>query len=261
MLLITEENESRVAQLEDKLLYFYENTTDYSAFHNISKHPALWEEVLTALRESNAKRPLRVLEIGAGRSGFGSYLKQKDPHLRAGVHLCLQDVTSQNETHLRAEADEVHIGSIHALKGTYDVIFHGYVLEHIGRPRAFLEQAFALLEPGGSHFILCPRYDWGFYLPPALDHQTLGHKIKIAFRLLMCRSSFQLIEDPAALHLPFMRDRDAVHLVTKRGIIKMFGQRATIRSFHLQAGGLKDFILKKFLTLRLELKKPVLSKG
>ena len=256
MELIHEDQAPAVARLETRLVEFYNTFTGYDAFIAPPEYPVLWGEVLRLVR-AGAARPCRVLEIGAGRSGFAKFLRSQEA--REEVHLTSQDITTANLAHLRENSDEVITGNIDRLEGSWDLIFHSYVYEHLCRPREFNERLWSLLTPGGNLLIQCPRYDFPLYFPPAWDHLSLPIKLWQAVRLtggdLLAGERFTVFSDPAVFHLPFVRDRDAVHRVRKSDLHALFGDRATLREFDLAPGSLKDWIVKKFLTLRLILQK------
>lgn len=249
--LLHENQATAIAQLETRLVEFYNTYTGYGAFQQPSEYPVLWGEVLRLAREKNA-RPVRVLEIGAGRSGFGKFLR--DHGAREEIHFTAQDITTTNLTHLRENADEVFTGNIDRLAGTWDVIFHSYVYEHLCRPREFNERLWSHLAPGGHLLIQCPRYDFPLYFPPAWDHLGLPAKLWLAARGL-AGGRFTVFSDPAVFHLPFTRDRDAVHRVRRSDLHALFGERATLREFDLAPGSFKDWVVKKLLTLRVILQK------
>ncbi len=255
MRLIHENQQAAVAELETRLVEFYNTFTGYDAFNSLPEYPVLWDNVLRLAREKTA-RPVRVLEIGAGRSGFGKFLR--DRGARDEIHLTSQDITTANLAHLRASSDEVFTGNIDRLAGTWDVIFHSYVYEHLCRPREFNERLWSHLAPGGHLLIQSPRYDFPLYFPPAWDHLSLPVKLWQTLRLAvgdLTGVRFTIFSDPAVFHLPFVRDRDAVHRVRKGDLRALFGERATLCEFDLAPGSLKDWIVKKLLTLRVILQK------
>ncbi len=222
----------------------------------------LWGEVLRLARAGTA-RPCRVLEIGAGRSGFGEFLRAQGG-ARATSTSPRRTSPRPTSTTCQASSDEVITGNIDRLEGSWDLIFHSYVYEHLCRPREFNERLWSLLAPGGHLVIQCPRYDFPLYFPPCWDHLTLPAKLWQTLRLAgsdlaaACghgASRFTVFADPAVFHLPFVRDRDAVHRVRKSDLRSLFGQRGTLREFSLKAGSLKDWIVKERLTLRVILEK------
>jgi SAM-dependent methyltransferase len=257
MKLLRESDETEIAALEARLFAFYQKGVNYPAFVETSGHPYLWDTVLAIAREkSGPGRMVRVLEVGAGRSGFGAYLIAKG---REGIHYTAQDVTEANVDFLRGQADAVLTHSVTALEGNWDVIFSSYVVEHLCRPRVYVQALWDRLNPGGALVIQAPRYDIPFYLSPAFDHltgwQRLGWRFRLVFEWVRDAFSscpaFWIFSDPALFSLPFVRDRDAVHRVARRDLIKLLGGQADFSEFFIPTGSLKDYLVKRFLTLRL----------
>jgi hypothetical protein len=256
MNLITENNTSGIVELEERLADFYANTDSYDAFQRQSWHPHMWMLIVNLLPEPSEKRLFRVLEIGAGRSGLDRFLKENTtPETRKTIHLCCQDITKQNIAYLEENADEVVIDDIHSIGGEWDVITHSYVFEHIVRPQAFLSTIYNLLSLGGRHIFQCPRYDLPIYAPPSMDHLGVLEKCRINLKRCLSSEKFLIIDDPSIFHLPFYRDRDAIHLTSKAGIIRHHRGFGEIDSFEVTSAGFKDFILKKILTLKVIIKK------
>ena len=127
-------------------------------------------------------RPCRVLEIGAGRSGFGKFLRDASRAGRNPPHLTGHH-DGQRGPPARESSDEVITGNIDRLEGSWDLIFHSYVYEHLCRPREFNERLWSLLSPGGHLVIQCPRYDFPLYFPPCWDHLPLPAKLWQTLRL------------------------------------------------------------------------------
>jgi SAM-dependent methyltransferase len=250
MKFLTEIDAMEVAAMERRLTEFYTSTSEYTPFAQESWHVAMWKEVLRYIRASS-KATIRVLELGSGKSGLGRFLAETDPELRQRIHLCGHDVTQSNREHLEMWFDEVVFGPMENIRESWDVITHGYVFEHVARPRSFLSHALDLLVVGGLHVFQCPRYDFPFYAPPALDHLSGSRKWSAVVRLMCSRREFLLVGDPAVFHLPYRRDRDAIHVVRKRDVWRACAERAWLKHYDVRAGGPRDFLLKHFLTLRV----------
>ncbi len=257
------------AALRERLDAFYAATSTYQAFQEASDHPALWAHVAAEIerlfgerdRASDA-RVVRVLELGAGCTGFGDFL-QKRPR-RERVHLTVQDVTAQNRAHLERQADAVHIGPIQTLPENerFDVIFSTFVFEHVTDPAATLRRCEALLAPGGSLFIFCPRYDLPFYLPPSACHYGVPAQLGLALATLGARlrtlitgqPAFLIHHDPALFTQGFARDRDAVHWVSRWDLGAWFRGRAEMSDLPVPAGPGKDWIVKNLLQVHLRIR-------
>lgn len=254
MKFLTEDDTAEIDALERRLTDFYASTSEYTPFSHESRHVDMWTEIVRHLRTSPG-RTLRVLELGAGKSGLGKFLAECDGALRQRVHLCCQDVTESNRVHLESQCNEVFVGPMEEIGGSWDVITHAYVFEHVVRPRRFLGHAIDLLADGGLHIFQCPRYDVPFYAPPALDHLPPVQRLRAMVAILWVRRDFLLVGDPAVFHMPFHRDRDAVHVVSKAAVWRACRGRVRLDEFGVAAGGARDYVLKKLLTLRVRMVK------
>lgn len=215
---------AQLHRLEQRLSEFYASTSAYSAFQPGAEHEgAGWHGLIVPLLERFHTGPIRVLEIGAGRSGFSQALGKR----RSEVEYHAQDITPTNRSYLETCADRVFIGPVDHITGDaagrgYDLIFHTFVLEHVVFPERFLETIDRLLNPGGIHIVICPRYDFPGYVNPSLRHHSplvrfAQNALLMAHRLcerLAPRPAFLINLEPALLHTPWYRDADAVHLVS-----------------------------------------------
>lgn len=262
MKLISEKQAVEISTLETRLIDFYNTCKVYPAFSRPSEYPDLWQQVLRVADQIKLERGgCRILEIGAGRSGFGDFLKKSGKSKE--FHLTSQDITAANVEFLRGTSDAVVTDNLDRLVGTWDVIFHSYAYEHLCRPREFNETIWGHLSVGGYLLIQCPRYDFPLYFPPCFDHLPFTKKLWHAFALagkdfvstVSARPQFTVFSDPAVFHLPFHRDRDAVHRVRRSDVRLLFANRAEISDFSVAAGGVKDWIVKNLLTLRVILRK------
>lgn len=255
------EDDPSVSLLRARMDAFYDATESYSAFQTASHYGAEWDYVKAAIaaRGSGAAK-CRVLEFGAGRTGFANSLGD----LRPAVHFTAHDITPANAEFLRSHADDVRIGAIAALEGPFDVIFSTFVLEHVSDPRRTLDTLFALLRPGGVLLLFCPRYDVPFYLSHSADHYGPGERIRLGFDLLVRRlktwvsgrPQFVIHLDPALFTLPWSMDRDAIHWVSLFDLRAHFASRARLRNLAISSGSMKDWFVKNFLRVNLAIEKP-----
>ncbi len=252
---ITEQNVDRIVCLEKRLIKFYRETDTYDAFKKESSYPHLWSQVAQIATKFTEKGKCRILELGAGMSGLPEYLNRNTDLPRDKIHLTCQDITEINLEYLTDRADETIIKNIEKIEGSWDIITHAYVLEHLVRPKEFMAKIHNMLPYGGFHLFQCPRYDMPFYSPPSLDHCKKMESILFAIRHIFDSKDFRIIEDPAVFHMPFTHDRDAVHLVNKRSIKKLHAGYAEVYDFHIPFHGWKDYIVKNFLTIGLIIKK------
>lgn len=253
---------SRLSRLEEALAGFYRTEPAYTAFQPGAEHEgAGWHNLIVPLLAAFRGKPVRVLEIGAGRSGFGEALGS----LRRSVTYHAQDITDANRGFLEAHADRVFIGPIETIEERYDLIFHTFVLEHVVFPERFLQTINRLLNPGGMHIVICPTYGLPGYINPSLRHHGLvtriAHSLTLAMRRLFTRlggnAEFLINSDPAVFHVPWYRDADAVHLVSGFEI-DLWHRRRGYRLKRLQPiiCSFRDRLFKRLCLLATAYRKP-----
>lgn len=94
MKLITD-SDAMTAVLRQRLDAYYATTGDYPAFQQPSDVGYFWKLLLSSIDAVIKRRGVcRVLEFGAGRSGFAVFLRENG--LRDKVVLTMHDVTSTN---------------------------------------------------------------------------------------------------------------------------------------------------------------------
>ncbi len=254
-------------ELRQQLDQFYSAVPDYTAFESASDQRQCWEHVVACIRERLSRRPrLRVLEVGAGRTGFADYLVELG--LRESIEFHAHDVTRLNEDWLRSKADASVFGDIGSasLPGTYDIIFSTYVLEHVTDPVAHLEATWRLLGDDGDLFIFSPRYDLPGYVCPSARHLSSLAGIRFAARAAWARTvafflrrpQFLIQTDVAAFHGPFYLDSDAVHWVSLRDLKIWAGNHdARITTHRIGAPDFpsKDWVIKRLCTVAVQITK------
>ena len=250
-------DQRKIEDLKKKLTCFYENTDDYVAFNEPSDQSYWHSKVLRFVNEFIEKNgKVSILEVGAGRSTFNKSIEG----FRDKVTYHAQDITTKNLDHLKIYADEVHIGDLSCIDSKYDIVFSTFVLEHIIEPELFFEQIFDRLNKNGCHIIICPRYDFPGYICPSLRHYGLVKRSVIALCLfaqnlkghLFSRGLFKINTNPALFHQRWFRDSDALHLVNGFEVINYHKKNGFIvDAIQKQSFGIKDFILKNYLTLSI----------
>lgn len=221
MSLLTQESDPAVHDLRRKLDDFYNKSNEYPVFQKVSTQRHCWITVVDAIRrcEERLDRPVRVLEFGAARSGFGAHIAEQK--LACDYHV--QDITDRNDDYLCQYASECHYKDVSEIKQKYDVIFSTFVWEHVTNPRETLRTLLSMLESGGMLIIWSPRYDMPFYTPPALRHLSKPRQWLFSLGLWMSRIKtrmtgrpcFWIVRDPSLFHTDqWFRDSDAIHLVS-----------------------------------------------
>jgi hypothetical protein len=109
-------------ELESKMTKYYNTVSDYSAFADniVSTHKGQWDNIIKMINKifSNENK-IKILEVGAGISGFGDYVKQYN----LNIFYACQDVTTKNMEYLEQNADKVYIGDISNITEKFHVVF------------------------------------------------------------------------------------------------------------------------------------------
>jgi 2-polyprenyl-3-methyl-5-hydroxy-6-metoxy-1,4-benzoquinol methylase len=255
--------------LRSQLDKYYQQVTDYTAFETVSNQAFCWEKIEDEIyrQRKDDGKPIRILEVGAGRSGFSMYLKSKS--LRQKVHYTAQDVTKQNASWLESQADNVIYGDISVISESncFDIIFSTYVFEHVTDPSGHLARLYTFLKHGGSLFIFCPRYDVPGYLCPSSRHLNFPKRLEFSIRwgwarlsaFLYQRPTFLIQTDLAAFYQPFFKDSDAVHWVSLLDL-QLWARHhnllfRSIRLVSLGETGVKNWIVKRWMTCAVQMQK------
>lgn len=257
------ETVTRLKILEKSLTEFYRSKSAYSAFQPGAEHEgAGWHKLILKILSRCQSKPVRILEIGAGRSGFANALGP----FRGSVIYHAQDVTEVNRAFLETCADKVIIDPVENLTERYDLIFHTFVLEHVVFPERFLEAVDRLLNSGGLHVVICPKYDVPGYINPSMRHlgwvKIVTLTLYLAWRRLIARlhnqSDFLINCVPAVFHVPWYRDADAVHLVSGFDV-HLWHQRRGYKMKKLQPfiGSFRDRLFKRLCLLAAAFRKPL----
>ena len=253
-----------INSLTERLEEFYNTTHDYTAF-NAPDDRRIWLRVVAGeigrkFRPQGAK--IRVLEIGAG---CGSVFQEIECLDRRMFHYTAQDITKTTLGQLRQVADAVHIGPLRTLAGPFDVIFSLFVLEHIATPGKFLANVDRLLTTGGTHVVVCPRYDIPGYVCPSMRHLPGMQLFWIEAERHVCNAlgrfggepSFWVNTDPALFHKKWRRDADAVHIVCQNELVRWHSRLGYgVRKLSPRILGFVDFFFKRLATVHLAFDKP-----
>ncbi len=255
-MILTTEADPRVTALRAKLDIFYSSPEEYTSFeHDMQMLPDHWSVIVRELRSRVSARtcglPIRVLEFGAGRTGFGTFIGE----LRSAVRFDVQDITTHNYEYLMGQADTVHICDLSEVDGPYDVILSTYAFEHICHPRESLKHLLAILAPGGAMFIAAPRYGMPLYIPPSARHYSRIKQIALSAWLAFERVAamidrkprFWVHIDPAVLRVPWYRDADAVHWVSLSDFYLSVPRGYTCSRVRLRAKGWRHRFWEMFL--------------
>lgn len=252
------ENHPETSRLRERLQSFYESVSDYPAFMEVTYKPEFWTPIRQAISEIvDSGEKCRVLEFGAGRSGFGKFVG----NLRQKVIWEVQDITDQNVDFLKATADAVHLGELCTINHYFDVIFSTFVWEHLTNPKTTFRHLLSILAPGGRLFLAAPRYDCPLYFPPSARHYSVLHQLFLNAWLLWMRLHTRLVRqakfyihvDPAVLHRPWFRDADAVHWVSLHDLKSELPAGYKLREVPLPTSGVRELVWNRFMLLFVEI--------
>lgn len=261
-----DENDPRVRNLSERLAAFYAYVPDYDAYREPSHKPKYWKPVLARISERVSRGGgCRVLEFGAGRTGFAAFLG----NLRSKVVFDVQDISAQNSDYLRTQADNLHVCDIRAITRKYDVIFSTFAWEHLTEPRAILQYLLEHLNAKGSLFIACPRYDFPFYLSPSARRLPRIERIWISIwliwrraqTLLRRRAAFLLHTEPAIFYGPWFRDADAIHWASLWDLRFSLPGGCELKKLRVPASGLRGRFWEKYLLMFVEIRQNSLCGG
>jgi 2-polyprenyl-3-methyl-5-hydroxy-6-metoxy-1,4-benzoquinol methylase len=253
--------DSLVTRLEE----FYRTYTKYSAFAQPTDQRSWLELIEHELRgKLRNSATITVLEVGAGAGSVFSGLSNSE---KSTVEYTAQDITLLTIDSLRRVADKIHIGPVEDLKGEFDLIYSLFVFEHIPRPEDFLTCIDRLLKPGGTHIVVCPRYDFPGYICPSLRHRRAGELLKLEATKILDRIRnrvrhgapvFWINHDPAVFHKKWRRDADAVHLVSKAPVLSWHHARQyKFRPLRPRTSGAVEWFFKNSLILSAAFDKPI----
>lgn len=249
---VTTEKSQAAQELRSRMRRFYDSVPNYDAFAETNDLGPFWRPILAEVRARAETGGCRVLEFGAGRSGFAMKLGA----LRPRVEFHVQDITGVNAEHLRTMADHVWIGDLGQITGRFDVIFSTFVWEHLPNPRESLGKLLELLSPDGCLILASPRYDLPGYVPPSARRLGKRSQWLLSAWLTLRRArvalgadpDFLVHSEPACLHGPWFRDADAIHWVS-RFDLRHLEPAYRIESLKIPTFGLKNRLWARFALL------------
>lgn len=250
------ESDARGIALEHRMRSFYSLVDNYEAYREETSKPEFWLPIRSSIESVIARRGVcKLLEIGAGKTGFAKYLGD----VKRRVEFHVQDVIGRNHEYLSAIADKVWLCELTEIHETFDVIFSTFAYEHMTAPRASLDHMLSIMKPSGSLFIASPRYDFPGYLSPSVRHLSRRQQLSICLQLIAKRvrtlcggpALFLLHLDPAVFHMAWFRDADAVHWPSLWDLKRFLRQRgdAIMQPLRLDYKSLRGAFWARFLLL------------
>ncbi len=248
--MLVSEDDSRVADLRQRMDQFYSSITDYTDFAEPNSKLEFWKPVRQAIEQCLLRQDAcRVLEFGAGKTGFTKSVAD----LRQQITFHVQDITSANQDYLAGQADKLYISDILGIDETYDVVFSTFTWEHISNPQIALNHLLGCLNPNGALIIASPRYDFPFYLSPSARHLPLWQRFQIGLWIASRRlkvagggkGDFLIHLNPACLNMPWFRDADAIHWVSEFDLRQTLPSEFRLTRLSIGATGLKGRLWEK----------------
>jgi SAM-dependent methyltransferase len=250
----------RLTELKEKLARFYAGNADY--YDQAESAKDFVYRPLLRLLEAKGRalgRRLRVLELGAARTSFPAFLRREGAGL--AIEYLAHDI---NDTNARFYAEN-GIASVFGdytsidAHGPFDLCFSTAVYEHLVEPHRFLDAMTRNLAPGGAFVIICPKYIYPGYVPPAIRWLPKGRQHLLAGFLslsnlwarLSGKPNFWICVDPAILRLPYRRDYDAVHMVSSADLRAALKHGFRVRRLRLDRGSLKGQLLDRLMMMSL----------
>ncbi|MCX6585599.1 MAG: hypothetical protein NTX13_03325 [Acidobacteria bacterium] len=221
--LISAKVDKRVKDLERRLIEFYQTDAQYPAYLTPPSKNCWHQVILSSILrkiDDTKDRKIRVLEVGAGSTTFLSCLGEIEDRVEFVAH----DITDRNRSYLSSHSHRSVFGPLEELEevGKFDIIFSLFVMEHLVRPLEHCRLISKMLIKGGSHIVVCPRYDLPGYVCPSLRRVGVfgvgfaEMRAKALLLGLICslRAGYLVNANPAVLRGAWFRDADAVHLVS-----------------------------------------------
>lgn len=227
----------------------YYSDIDFTAEHWGSPAQPVYTHVLHCADDAD-----RVCEIGCGQANVLRYFPRLAP-CYTGIDFS-QTVLQRNETlHPKARfVKAVSSSHIPLPSNSFSLVFSTYVLEHVCRPAAHLQECLRILRPGGLLIILCPDYSrrcipsqrLGFSPGSGRDKLLAGKawdalvtgfdsrvRVPTWRRWLRWRQgttpSFLVNLAPRCFTDPFEPDCDAVYLTDRREITTLLRQSCDLQ--------------------------------
>lgn len=240
----SEQDSERVKKLEAKMAEFYSNSHTYYEDINFAVNNWSLDSELAHKNIVELCKNKKVAEVGCGQAGILNVLEEGYCDYTGcdfSEALILGNKARFPSAEFRVIKDPREIP---LETDTYDVIFCVFVIEHVVRPKLFIEELARCCKQGGRIVIFCPDFGGqpriasqlvgfsngsGFQkirrgklldglLTGFINKVLMPYHLKFKLRHAPTNPVFLLNENPACFHRPFYPDADAVY-VTHRGEI------------------------------------------
>lgn len=139
----------------------------YASTGPVSRSQAICDWIVTETGDDPWLRASRVLEVGAGSGALLAQFRERFPDSAfEGFELSQQAVAVA-----RGRGLEMHSDALDVLpRATYDLVYAVGVIEHVPSPKAFLDDLWTRLRPGGQLILCQPTQDTPSYDVFFVDH-------------------------------------------------------------------------------------------
>lgn len=252
--------DARLEQLRERLGRFY---TDNVAYYEEAEGDKTFIylailELLKQKRRGKSTR-LKVLEIGAGRTTFPLFVRQRG--YAGEIDFVAHDINETNLSYYRQHGIASVIGGWTALDacGPVDLCFSTYVYEHLVEPHEYLKVVAGILAPDGDLVIICPKYVVPGYVPPAIRWLPWWRRHVVTGFLaasnlwagIVRRPNFWICLEPAVFKSPWRRDNDAVHMVSTADLRTALGSGFEVQPLQLHYAGTKHRLINKLILMSI----------
>jgi SAM-dependent methyltransferase len=238
--------------------------SDSGKYYGISDTNLMEDDRVRTVAAKISTHGGRVLDIGCGTGAFGTLLASNCVYTGVDLHVkeASPDAMFQCD-HQMLEADACH--TLPFDNEAFDYITSFWCIEHLPDPKTMLDEAFRVLKPEGLMYLVFPNYSYPLFrcpswwcsindddsirgvlrrrIPSEILQQLSRRGVYLVRQLLKQVSQdlsprympFEINLDPACNHLPWSRDRDAIHIVSPRSIVRYL----TSKRMRLTNGALK----------------------
>lgn len=240
--------DDRLALLKAELAKFYDDNTNYYA-HAEGNKDLIYRALLPFLRGNteNFGERLRIIEIGAGRTGLPAFLRGQG--LDGAVDFVAHDINKANIAFYEKNGIRHIICPVAEITSSqpFDLCLSTYVFEHLIEPHEYLGTVDRLLAPNGRLVIVCPKYVFPGYVPPAIrwlpwwDKHTLTCFLSLSniWTKISRKPNFWICIEPAVFKRAWRRDYDAVHMVSPSDLKAALRPAYRVRSLPLDRPTMK----------------------
>lgn len=244
----TADADKKLIDLEGKLESYYSASDSVEYFKCAQDSNNEWSKsaphnIIFSLVKSGTS----ILDMGCGTGVVAQHLREYQVKYTGvdwsttALELAGKRISSKSQpTKIKADFYCRSIYETGFENETFDLVVSFFVIEHLTRPRRFLQEAMRLVKPGGYLFILCPDYRRFGRMPslPFGGAGSLKDKIrsrnagKVLLHLIWgaywkartaALGSWAVWDEPECFNGHWRPDADAVYLASRKEISNELG--------------------------------------